>query len=213
MKKILSVNFYITSLLLLVFILSGCSLKKEEQKKVEDNPSASSTYVAFPLANTGTLSDKQKADDRYMYCFPEDVRKKIDQASFSLVGQCFSKDKDHVFVAPGCGQDCWSEEMSADPTSFKSIYFVYAKDKNNVYYKNHKNLGADLKTFEVLKCKQYNGKFCSDYSKDIKNVYLGSNIIKNADPVTFEVISDSPVDGYQGKDKKNVFDVPKHIIQ
>lgn len=70
---------------------------------------------------------------------------------------------------------------NADIFSFKIIEYPYSKDKNNVYYYNHKIDSANPKTFQIIK---------EILSKDDTNVYVATKKIVNADPETIEIIDD-----------------------
>lgn len=78
-----------------------------------------------------------------------------------------------------------------DLSSFK-IFYNYAKDKNNVYYKGFIIVGADAKSFKEVSF---------DYAKDKNFVYYGSMILDKADSKTFKVLNNSCF----AKDKKNIY--------
>lgn len=59
----------------------------------------------------------------------------------------------------------------------------FAKDKNYVYFKGKRIVGANPHTFRVIHTN-------TPYSKDDKNVYFEIKKIANADPATFELVDE-----------------------
>lgn len=88
------------------------------------------------------------------------------------------------------------EVEGADPETFQALDNDYAKDANNVYFRNFPIEEAKSDTFEVVD---------ELWSKDDENVFCSrvsvhKKIVESADPETFEAVGS----GYY-KDKDNVF--------
>jgi hypothetical protein len=94
----------------------------------------------------------------------------------------------------------------ADPISFIPIEngrftHKYARDKNNIYYKDTLISGADLDSFKILWQQAYEG--CIKglyYSKDKDRVYFKHQLVEEADPEAFETFF-----GFYAKDKNGVY--------
>ncbi len=70
--------------------------------------------------------------------------------------------------------------LGVDKKTFSVINENYAKDKNNVYYKDKKINNVDVKTFEAI---------LEDYGKDKEHVFSGSDIMDGISPVGMRVIN------------------------
>ncbi len=94
-----------------------------------------------------------------------------------------------------------SDKINADFNTFEALtflhysyypgYTLFAKDKDNIYYKGKIWNGADYQTFEII----YNY-----YSKDKDHIFFEDKVVYGADLKTFEVIND-----YYAKDKNSVY--------
>lgn len=127
----------------------------------------------------------------------------VDLNSLEIIDEAVVKDANNVFY---CRQNNRSPKgqiiEGADPETFEVLYSkhsIYAKDKNNVYYKG----SSDSNTLTVLKgANSASFQFLnSNYSKDKNNVYHEGEIIENADPDTFVALADS----VYAKDNNNVY--------
>ncbi len=105
----------------------------------------------------------------------------------------YKKMKNDVYFGP--------EKINADYNTFEVFtflhysyypgYTLFAKDKNNIYYKGKVWNGADYETFEII----YNY-----YVKDKDHIFFEDKIVYGADLKTFEIIND-----YYAKDKNSVY--------
>ena len=151
--------------------------------------------------------------------------------SFSFIGtigaENYKIENEKVFY--NTGHDVYELISEADASSFETIYWIYAKDKNNVYYTSKIIEGADPTSFATINndlsnnlsnfySKDKDHIFCrgeilavvdldtfmtwsnrNSYAKDKNNVYNSCEIINGVDVNSFEVL-----DRY-GKDKNNVY--------
>jgi hypothetical protein len=101
-----------------------------------------------------------------------------------------------------------------DPKTFEILGNEYSKDKNGVYFKTRKIIGADPSTFTVFtvpKLSPGKGAYVIySYAKDKNAVYYTTEytteIVPDADPETFTPVSDRDVYVYNyGKDKNFVY--------
>lgn len=131
-------------------------------------------------------------------CLPQEYLDTIDLHTFELVGRCFAKDKNNVYWASACGQDCmfYKKITKVNPGSFQMINDSnFAKDSQHLYFIYSKNsspiiLGADLKSFEVLS---------AYFAKDNKHVFFGDYVL-NADLSSIKVDESG-----KAKDKNNSY--------
>lgn len=119
--------------------------------------------------------------------------KGADMQTFKCINQFYGKDKKFVYSLYGYktkNYDFAKKVRSADPKSFENIGNYY-KDKNNVYHRDTKIIGADPSTFQKLN---------NFYYRDKNSIYNKGNKLKQADILTFKVLDDS-----YAKDKNNVY--------
>ena len=88
----------------------------------------------------------------------------------------YAKDKSHVWMFGGTPVLL----PVADPTTFKVLDGLYAKDNSNVYRGSEIVKNADPRTFSTIVGSGL------DYRKDYKAVYYGDTLIPGADPDTFK---------------------------
>ncbi|MBT4722815.1 hypothetical protein HOB30_03575 [Candidatus Falkowbacteria bacterium] len=112
------------------------------------------------------------------------------------LGNGYLKDDNNIYF------HTWTEKgykdkivKEADYETFTVIKWLYAKDKNNVYYAQ-KIKGADVSTFEIL---EESGEKAS-IAKDKNHVYWHSIKLKGANPATFQLLESA----YTG-DKNNIY--------
>ena len=78
------------------------------------------------------------------------------------------------------------EEVDYDTFEEFEPFSPYAKDKNNVYYREKIIKNADLKTFGIIEGSSEN--IVSKYAYDKNTIYLYGEKIKGANLKTFEVL-------------------------
>ncbi|ERK55237.1 DKNYY domain-containing protein [Leptotrichia sp. oral taxon 879] len=123
--------------------------------------------------------------------------KKIDDSDY------YFKDKNSIYYEDSGNLH---KIENVDLKTFKDLDYNFAKDKNNIYYKNKKLNGIDAKTFEKISSnivKDKNGLyFLEDIEKENENIEIKTRKIniKGLDLKTFEHIDD-----YYYKDKNNVY--------
>ncbi|MEO6546645.1 MAG: DKNYY domain-containing protein, partial [Ferruginibacter sp.] len=119
-----------------------------------------------------------------------------DLATFSIIGNGFSKDKAHVYSTTKILQ-------GADPATFVLLpydsgsldEYFYSKDKVHAFWKNKMFDVADIAAFKVLGL---------GYSTDGKHVYYHTNIVKEADASTFTAYEYNHTEE-DAKDAKNKY--------
>ncbi|MDT8389287.1 MAG: DKNYY domain-containing protein [Lentisphaeria bacterium] len=137
----------------------------------------------------------------------------VDAASFQVLSEEYTKDKDKVYykwISPG---RFWVVELpEADATSFEVLGFNLARDKKNVWWYGKVQSGVDAATVELVRdgfvwkdvqsvWYQHNTIVGADartflhigsgYYMDKTNVYWGPDPIEGADLATFKVLGDS----------------------
>ena len=137
----------------------------------------------------------------------------VDAASFQVLSEEYTKDKDKVYykwISPG---RFWVVELpEADATSFEVLGFNLARDKNNVWWYGKVQSGVDAATVELVRdgfvWKDAQGVWYqhekiagaapltfrhlgSGYYADQQRAYWGSIPIDGADLATFKVLRDS----------------------
>ncbi len=137
---------------------------------------------------------------------------KVDAASFEVLNEQYSKDKNKVYykwVSPG---RFWVVELpAADVASFKVINFAHAVDANAIWYLDLPIEGSNPSTVQLIadrivkdaKSVYVSGQpqphldaetfqsVGSAYYSDTNGVYWGDKPIDGADAATFEVLGDS----------------------
>lgn len=115
--------------------------------------------------------------------------KKVDDSDY------YFKDKNSIYYEDSGNLH---KIENADLKTFKDLDYNFAKDKNNIYYKNKKLDGIDAASFE---------KIGGNYYKDDKNLYyFGENEFKKidgSDPNSFEYDNENYT--FIAKDKNNVY--------
>jgi hypothetical protein len=119
-----------------------------------------------------------------------------DAGSFLVVGNGFSKDKNHVYneaeILAGADPATFLI-FSQDENSLEE--FSYSKDKDHVFFEEKMLPQADLASFTIKGL---------GYSSDSKNVYYHTLVVKNADPATFKVYEHGYGDA-DSEDSKNKY--------
>ena len=104
---------------------------------------------------------------------------KVDAASFEVLSEEYTKDKNKVYykwISPG---RFWVVELpKADAATFESVGFNIAREKKHVWWYGTAQRGVDAATVMVV-----NDSFVW---KDAKNVWYQHQQIVGADPMTFE---------------------------
>lgn len=168
----------------LVLVLSGCESKKEN--------------IAFNYyKDKDNVYRKYRKEWSFAY-----VYKKIENAdpkSFEVLNKHISKDKDSIFIM-------FNSITGVDHDTF-SVYGEsnYAKDKDNIYFIDWKDLSepvkiikdADRNSFEFVQEKISTADY---YAKDKNKVFLNERVLKDVDPNTLKFI-----DEFYYKDKDHVF--------
>ena len=115
-----------------------------------------------------------------------------DPNSFSVIGNRFSKDKNHVYMESKVLKDADAATFMIVPHDENSLdEFNYTKDKNHAFWKD-KMLGElDISAFKALGL---------GYATDGKHIYFHASIVKNADPATFKIYEH----GYGDADAEDV---------
>jgi len=119
------------------------------------------------------------------------------------------------FIIDGNSFEGSVEHMNVDIASFEVFDSLYAKDKNNVYFYNHRIPGADPLTIKRIKPEFTKGELRDAHlAKDKNNVYVGQCVLSDIDFDDIEyVIAKDPFykDGRFSviyvKDKNNVYPV------
>lgn len=139
--------------------------------------------------------------------------KKVDALTFQVCSKTeYARDKNHVYYpiqvlcieSLDCGGGCYLVKYileDADPRTFQYLDKDYAKDKKTVFFRGKKIIGADPKTFTVIKGPTY-----FYFAKDNKNVFKHGSIFKNADVATFTYASCVVDNTYIIKDKNNTWE-------
>ncbi|WP_435308138.1 DKNYY domain-containing protein [Sebaldella termitidis] len=122
------------------------------------------------------------------------IIKNADPATFMVLKENYSKDKNHVYFQE-------KPAKGIDVKTFEVLGYFHVKDKNNIYVREHYDYkpirGADMKTFEIL---------TSLYTKDKNNVYYDSKIINGADSLTFMMMKEIKENEHEyARDKKRVY--------
>ena len=73
---------------------------------------------------------------------------------------------------------------NADYKTFEYLDFLYAKDKNHIYYNEQVFPAADPKTFEVLK---------RAVAKDARHIFVGNTIFEGPDVKSFKAVDKAKV--------------------
>lgn len=114
----------------------------------------------------------------------------VDAPSFEVIDDYFVKDKTHVFFYKTyrLSQDYFTTKRqkiqklnSADPTTFTSLGYGYAKDKSNAWY-----LGDSFKVMDLNSLRVLNHNFV----KDDKAVYVDRKPMAGSDGKTFELMTE-----------------------
>ncbi len=147
-----------------------------------------------------------------------------DPSTFTIVDQYYATDKNHVyFRSASHPKENVDFELSvidiisgADPATFQPFSYpdspgspsFYARDVNNVYYKDELVAGADPMTFAAL------SGWAQDYGKDASHVFFKNQTIAGADVASFDVATGTPrfsLNGDYAWDRSNAY-YDGHII-
>jgi len=130
------------------------------------------------------------------------VWKGEDAASFEMLkGGTYLKDKSNVYYITNDVRELLKTLKGADPSSFKVLNRLYAKDKSSVWRLDKIIKGADPASFEIVEDVQAKKQgLDSDYTKDKSHVYFYGEIQKKLDPASFKILGQ----GYM-KDKSHVY--------
>ena len=139
------------------------------------------------------LKENYSKDKNNVY-FQEKPAKGIDVKTFEILGYFHVKDKNNVYMRSSYE---YEPVKGADIETFEVLTPLYTKDKNNVYYNSEVIIGADSSTFEIMKNIKENEY---EYAADKKRVYYNGEVISEAEPQTFELISSN-----FSKDKSHVY--------
>lgn len=143
---------------------------------------------------------KDKGDSELSYGFSKikdsiwynnELQKDIDAASFEIIDEYFCKDKNQVFHHRSYreSRDYFITKKrlihkltSADPATFMSLDYGYARDKNSAWYQENSINVSDVQSLTALDFQ---------FLKDKNNVYLQNKIIKGVKGESFERINTS----------------------
>jgi hypothetical protein len=150
------------------------------------------------------------------------VSQTLDVASFEVLSEEYSRDKNRVFykwISPG--RFLLVELTEADVASFKPINFTYAVDKNSIWYQDRAIKESDPNTLTLIsnrivkdaKRVYISGEpqghldtksfrhLGSAYFVDTNGVYWGNKPVVEADPNSFRVLGES----FVAVDDQNVY--------
>ncbi len=122
--------------------------------------------------------------------FYDIVLNNVDPNTFKIVDDYFFKDKNHVYFYETyrLGKDFFTSKRKrflllekADPASFISLDYGYAKDKSTAWYNNSAFEVDDLESLVVIN---------QHFLRDNKTAYLDRKRIKESDGISFELISE-----------------------
>ncbi|MCK4635250.1 MAG: DKNYY domain-containing protein [Candidatus Moranbacteria bacterium] len=156
----------------------GCFLKNYELVKLENSDSETFEHIA------GTFfKDKNQLYFECVYTAmptPPQIMNDVDIETLDLLSfdngdglvrgdnSGYIKDKNSFYH---CSWNC-EKVNDIDYKSFEVLNQNYAKDKNNIYYKNEKIINIDLESFEAFTEVYFNGYGGSEYyARDKDNCY------------------------------------------
>jgi hypothetical protein len=110
----------------------------------------------------------------------------IDTASFIKIGYEYFKDKNHIYYFfPMSDGGYFSLVNNVNYNTFVNLdSSLYAKDKNNCFYRNRKIKGADSKTFNVINTDEH-----SNIAFDKNNFYKGDDKLTKSEIKELELDS------------------------
>lgn len=191
------------------FIKCGSSGYKKKDGKVYFN-GKEITDKSFVVLNDAFAKDSATA---YFKNYPVSS---ADVATFEAVDENYAKDKNKVYYCDEYreGQNYYLTKRQtvdviedAQPASFVSLEYGYAKDNKNAYFE-----GITFKVKDVASLKSINRYF----AKDDVHAYLNQKAIDGSDGKSFEVTDDSYAKdaghiyfyGYPGDKNHNVVVIP-----
>jgi hypothetical protein len=139
------------------------------------------------------LKENYSKDKNHIY-FQEKPAKGIDVKTFEILGYFHVKDKNHVYMR---NLYDYNPVKGADIETFEILTPLYTKDKNHVYYDSEIIQGADPAAFIIMETDKKNE---GEYAADKKRVYYKGEVIPESDPSTFELMSVN-----FAKDKNHVY--------
>lgn len=108
-----------------------------------------------------------------------DLKKMTDLASFRVVGERHSVDKDHVYYGDKIVQGADPETFVALNVSLNNSQY-YAKDENYVYVEDRVVVGANPKAFRLVASLIIRGR-THIYGLDDKNLFVNGVIVQGID--------------------------------
>lgn len=186
MKK----SYLLLFCLLTISLISGCG------ENLGEGYSRKGEFIYYK----GKRIDKSGAND--ISEFAVIARRKltlcsnVDAASFEVLSQDYTKDKNKVYYKWISGSRFWVVEVpGADSETFEVLGLSLARDKNHVYIEEAIVQGADSNRVKSI--------FGSRIWLDTHNVWNDRRKIEEADPETFERIGKSEFGYY--RDSKRVY--------
>lgn len=124
-------------------------------------------------------------NEEHLDRFPN-LRKMVDLASFRVVGERHSVDKDHIYYGDKIMQYADPETFIAFNSSLNNSQY-YAKDKSALYVEDRIIVGANPMTFRLVASLLNSGQQYM-YGLDDQNLFVRGELVPNVDIASFRLL-------------------------